>query len=117
MVLELTAGGLAYAYKDKAKTETKTFLQSTITRYYSSTEKGDAVTLMWNHMMSQMSCCGIDSYRDFDSSENWKANRGDRTVPETCCKLSDKTLFTPADPSCPISPNDSNSYLNKVSIR
>lgn len=94
--------------------ETKTFLQNTITNYYSTTERADAVTLMWNYMMAQMSCCGVDDYKDFNLSENWTTYKNNRTIPEPCCVLSDPMKFTPRDLNCPIFPSDANSYWKKV---
>lgn len=107
LIAEVTVGGLAAGYKDRAKSETKTFLQSTITKYYSSAEHTDAVTLMWNHLMAQMSCCGVNDFNDFETSPAWHTNKGNRTIPEACCKLADKTTFRPEDPNCPITRNNS----------
>lgn len=99
----------------KAKIETKQFLQTTVTKYYSSSDRADAVTLMWNHLMGEMSCCGVTNYEDFNLSENWVQNKGNRTIPEACCVLTtDKKLFTPRDSNCPQSPTEKNSYFMKV---
>lgn len=113
LIVEITIGGLAAAYKDRAKSETKIFLQSTITKYYSSAENADAVTLMWNHLMAQMSCCGVDNYKDFELSSAWNVNKGNRTVPEACCILSDENTFKPEDSTCPVSPTTNNSHIEK----
>uniref|UniRef100_A0A1B0D3H1 Uncharacterized protein n=2 Tax=Phlebotomus papatasi TaxID=29031 RepID=A0A1B0D3H1_PHLPP len=113
LVAEICVGSIAAAYKDRTKAETKTFLQSTITRYYSTKEHTDAVTLMWNHIMAQMSCCGVNDYKDFSSSENWMRDRGNRTIPEACCMLTDKSLLELRDPNCPYSPSENNSYYKK----
>ncbi|XP_025830410.1 CD82 antigen [Agrilus planipennis] len=114
LILEVTAGGLAAAYKGKADLETRNFLKSTISKYYAVPEKADAVTLMWNHLQAQLSCCGVDDYRDFDSSPKWVAEKGRKQVPESCCVLEgDKTLFKPTSPYCTTSPSESNSYYQK----
>uniref|UniRef100_A0A1L8DK44 Tetraspanin n=1 Tax=Nyssomyia neivai TaxID=330878 RepID=A0A1L8DK44_9DIPT len=113
LVAEICVGSIAAAYKDRTKAETKEFLQSTISRYYSTREHTDAVTLMWNHIMAQMSCCGVNDYKDFSSSENWMRDRGNRTVPEACCMLNDKSLLELRDTSCPYSPSESNSYYKR----
>uniref|UniRef100_A0A336M6E9 Tetraspanin n=1 Tax=Culicoides sonorensis TaxID=179676 RepID=A0A336M6E9_CULSO len=113
LVLEVVAGGLAAAYRDRAKHETKTFLENTITSYYSTTERSDAVTLMWNHLMGQMSCCGVNDYKDFELSDNWTTYKHNRTIPEACCILSDTVRFTPRDLSCPSAPSDQNSNWKK----
>ncbi|XP_058121233.1 tetraspanin-18 [Anopheles ziemanni] len=96
LVAEVTAFGLAAAYKDRARTETKNYLQTTISKYYTSNDynKTDAVTLMWNFMMTELECCGVDDYRDFELSEKWNATKGEHKIPEACCKQ-------PAEGNCP----------------
>lgn len=113
LILEVTACGLAAAYKDRAKVETKNYLQTTISKYYSSHDRNqsDAVTLMWNYLMSEMHCCGVDDYRDFALSDKWNESKGNRIIPEACCMQT--ALFEPLDRSCPYSPSDSNSYYKQ----
>lgn len=111
LILEIVAGGLAAHFRGKAQEETRTFLKSTISKYYSA-EKTDAVTLMWNHMMAQMSCCGVDSYKDFPESPKWIT--GNKTIPDACCVLDGEvSLFKVKDPQCPYNPTDDNSYYKK----
>lgn len=104
-------------YEIQAKHETKTFLETTISSYYSTTERSDAVTLMWNHLMAHMSCCGVNDYKDFELSDNWTTYKHNRTIPEACCVLSESDVngFIPRDSSCPYGPTDANSYWKKVS--
>lgn len=100
----------------QARLETKNFLQSTISRYYASTESTDAVSLMWNHLMGELRCCGVENYKDFDLSEKWRVRSNDRVVPEACCVLErQKGVFIPRDPTCPKSPSESNSHYMNVS--
>jgi len=68
---------------------------------------------LWNQLMARLECCGVSSYKDFEQSPSWLANKGSRTVPEACCMLSDRTLLKPQDSNCPYSPNDLNSYYMK----
>lgn len=110
ILMEVTAVGVALACKGKAETETKKFLKTTITDYYTSPhDKADVVTVMWNYLMAQMSCCGVDDYNDFKTSERFQ--QGNMTVPTTCCVLEgDFRKFIPKDPNCPYSPSEANSY-------
>lgn len=64
--------------------------------------------------MTQLSCCGVDNYRDFQSSESWIRNKGNRSVPEACCIYDDLSVLKLRDPQCPQEPSSSNSYINKV---
>lgn len=62
-----------------------------------------------------MSCCGVDDYNDFQTSEKFR--QGNMTVPTTCCVLEgDFRKFTPKDPNCPYSPSEANSYYKTVSL-
>lgn len=64
-----------------------------------------------------MSCCGINDYQDFDSSQNWLENRGTNIVPDACCILADKSLMIPKDANCTRNPTDANSYYKSVSFK
>lgn len=105
LVAEVTAFGLAAAYKDRARTETKNYLQTTISKYYTSNDynQTDAVTLMWNFMMTELECCGVDDYRDFELSEKWNATKRNNVIPEACCKK-------PTEASCPTKRTETNHY-------
>uniref|UniRef100_A0A182WML0 Tetraspanin n=1 Tax=Anopheles minimus TaxID=112268 RepID=A0A182WML0_9DIPT len=113
LVAEVTAFGLAVAYKDRARTETKNYLQTTISYYYTGNDRNqtDAVTLMWNYMMSELHCCGVDDYRDFALSEKWNESKRDKIIPTACCVQT--ALYEPQDKNCPFSPTESNSYFKK----
>lgn len=89
-------------------------MKSTIKEYRSSGKEKDGISLMWNQLMAQFQCCGVDSYSDFETSPFWLQNKGSRTIPDACCKLSDKTLLIPIDHNCPYTPSDANSYYMKV---
>ncbi|PSN33262.1 hypothetical protein C0J52_22119 [Blattella germanica] len=112
LLMEITAGGLAAAYKEEAEKETRNFLKSSINKYYAAKEK-DAVTLMWDYIMATLKCCGVDNYEDFQDSRKWTL--GNKTVPEACCVLEgDIAKFQPKIKSCPYNPMDTNSYWKKV---
>lgn len=137
LVAQIVLGGLAAAYKDKvngrmirlkfsftkiqiskfqARTETKNYLQSTITRYYSTSQRTDAVSLMWNHLMIEMKCCGVNDYTDFSKSDSWNLYRGNKTIPEACCHqvIRDDGESRPRDDTCTTSPSETNSFYKQV---
>jgi len=113
LVLEIVVFCFAIIYKDVAKDEAQNFLKSTIREYKSSAKESDGATLMWNQLMARLECCGVNSYNDFETSSYWLSNKGSRTIPESCCVLSDKTLLKPVDSNCPFSPTDVNSNYMK----
>jgi len=110
---------LCTLYKPQADHHTKGFLKDTLEKYYTTEKKRNAVTLSWDHVMAQMSCCGVDGYKDFEKArpftfEVLQEGTG-AVVPAACCVLKgDKNslLITPKEPECIRSPNESNSYLN-----
>lgn len=111
LLMEITAGSLAAAYKNEAERETRGFLKSSINKYYAAKEK-DAVTVMWDYIMASMKCCGVDSYEDFRESKKW--TEGNKTVPEACCVLEGNIAkFEPKFKNCPHKPSDTNSYWQK----
>lgn len=71
---------------------------------------------MWNHLMSQMQCCGVDGYKDFDESDKWVSGRNRTVVPSACCVMTDAATFKLKDPYCPNAPSSSNSYKDKVRL-
>jgi len=110
---------LCTLYKPQADHHTKGFLKETLEKYYTTKSNRNAVTLSWDHVMAQMSCCGVDGYKDFEKArlftyevlqEGTKAK-----IPESCCMLEGDTnslLITPMEPSCIRNPTESNSFLN-----
>lgn len=85
-------------------------MSGTISRYYKGGEQRDVVTEMWDKIMVEFQCCGVNNYRDFETSESWINNRGNRTIPQNCCILEDSK---PKFPECLENPSDSNSHMNK----
>ncbi|XP_017770533.1 PREDICTED: tetraspanin-18-like, partial [Nicrophorus vespilloides] len=109
VVLQITAGGLAVAYKEKAEMGTKSLLKDMLTKNYESGNKTNVVTVVWNHLQAEMHCCGVDNYKDFDVTP-WKKDSG-KEIPESCCVLQDKATLKPLSPGCTKNPSISNSYF------
>lgn len=67
--------------------------------------------------MTDMQCCGVSDYRDFEAAPMWNATRGDRVVPEPCCKRLPTANGTTAllDAACPQQPTAENSNFMTVS--
>lgn len=60
LIVEVAVGSVAFAMKDRAKSETKNFLVETIADHYATPEKADAVTLVWNNIMKQVRVAGSE---------------------------------------------------------
>jgi tetraspanin-18 len=110
---------LCTLYKPQADHHTKGFLKDTLEKYYTTENKRNAVTLSWDHVMAQMSCCGVDGYKDFEKArpftfEVLQEGTG-AVVPAACCMLQgdrNPLLITPMEPNCIRNPTESNSFLN-----
>jgi len=115
--LQVTLILLSTMYKSHADQHSKGFLKSTLAKYYTIGDNKDAVTLSWDLIMAQMSCCGVDGYQDFRTAKLFvqrsSAEGLGRQVPESCCILSgDHLSLQPEDPSCIGSPTEINSYMS-----
>jgi len=114
--LQVTLILLYTIYKSHADHHSKGFLKSTLQKYYTIGDNKNAVTLSWDMIMAHMSCCGVDGYEDFRTAKLFvqkaSAEGLSRQVPESCCILTgDLHHLQPEDPSCIISPTQTNSYL------
>ncbi|XP_034243906.1 CD82 antigen-like [Thrips palmi] len=112
LILEVAAGIIGAAYKDQVTTETKGLLKATIVKNYTANEN-DSVTYVWNHLMAQLQCCGVDNFRDFAEAEQWKSYT-QKVVPEACCVLQQPVFdLKPVNSECVYNPSEANSYLYK----
>jgi tetraspanin-18 len=109
LLMQIISGSLVAGYPNEAQEYTRAFLKSSIKKYYTAEEK-DAVTLMWDYTMSNLKCCGVDSYEDFRESKKW-TQETNNTIPDACCVLEgDTAKLQPKDKNCLTKPSDSNSY-------
>ncbi|KAL8604962.1 hypothetical protein ACOMHN_028590 [Nucella lapillus] len=63
-------------------------LKTTIENYYEGFESKDPTSQIWNGIMIQLQCCGVDSSKDFDKASKWsKMVKGQPVeIPLACCK-------------------------------
>merc|ERR1712233_299579 len=66
-------------YQGAVETEVEAFMNSTIERDYRQ-DTPTAVTVLWDHMMTQLECCGVQDYTDFTNQ-----------VPPSCCSSANFT--------------------------
>ena len=67
VVAALQVAFVVVAALNKARAEgyTKDFFHHTLRRYYTTSDRKDAVTLSWDFMMAELRCCGVEGYADF----------------------------------------------------
>jgi len=122
---------LAAIYKAKAETHSKKFLQHTITEHYTHKSRRNAVTLLWDFVMKDLECCGVEGSSDFSEvkaiefhkyAKIYSDETGDSKpkIPEACCILKSRNkttkeegLFVPNDINCITAPTTTNSNMKK----
>ncbi|KAM3963324.1 tetraspanin-1 [Aphomia sociella] len=85
-----------YARNEK----TRYYLQSTLQAHYGN--NNDVITTLWDYVMVNYECCGVNSYKDFASSR-WRETNTDKLFPIQCCQLANKTGLVPFSKDCTLS--------------
>lgn len=68
VVCEIVAAVLVlHVFKGKISEEAKTFMKKTIDDDYKVQGEENSVTVLWNQIMTSLTCCGVDGYQDFSS--------------------------------------------------
>ncbi|KAL8575122.1 hypothetical protein ACOMHN_055115 [Nucella lapillus] len=79
-------------------------LKDVIEKDFTGLAGTDAETLMWNGVMVQLKCCGVDNYNDFATATNWNKTINSvnysLVTPIACCKTMSNSY------TCAISPTD-----------
>lgn len=74
LIAQVGAAIAAYALKGELKSEIKDKMESGMSNY--GKDGHDGVTNAWNVLQHDLSCCGVNSYKDWND-----------TIPESCCKV------------------------------
>ncbi|XP_013396016.1 CD9 antigen isoform X2 [Lingula anatina] len=82
MAVELAAGILAVAYKDKVETQLKAYMVTSIKNKYMT---NNTIGAAWNLVQYNHECCGANNYTDYHNSK-WSNASGIHVAP-TCCKM------------------------------
>lgn len=85
--------GVHNIYTDNIKT--RSYLRTTLKTNYG--KENDFITYIWDYIMDEYKCCGVNNYKDFANSA-WQRNNMDKLYPVQCCML-DKE-FNPISKKC-----------------
>jgi len=101
LVLEASAGAIAYVYRDQVHHELTKSLVTTLKRDYAV---DNATTISFDNMQQSLQCCGARAFdQDWANSSWWMGpGRGAGKVPDSCCKT--------VTPSCGVRDHPSNIY-------
>ncbi|XP_042320992.1 tetraspanin-1 [Sceloporus undulatus] len=90
-IVEIAAAVVALVYTSLAET----ILQGTVTQLLKNEYgKSKDITTVWNTTMTELKCCGLSNYTDFDNSYYMQTHSGD--YPSFCCKNKDPCDATTA---------------------
>jgi hypothetical protein len=117
LLMEMAALNLGPAYAKKAEKEIKAYMKASIQQYNLTPDNGNktAITHMWDHIMFNFQCCGVDNYTDFERIIR-ASPKTRRIVPDACCVVyddDDDEKNKHNHIACVVSPNDKNSYWKK----
>lgn len=79
---ELVCGILGFMYSETFSVSLQQELLTGIQTHYNTSENYAGITLAWNHIQHQLSCCGVHHYEDWFNISAWP---GDSRVPHSCC--------------------------------
>jgi len=99
IVLEIVAAVLVlHVYQEQITKETETFLLKTIKKDYRTSTEGEpnGVTVLWDHLMTSLQCCGVNGYLDFQRDEEDRFE-----IPASCCNsnMSEPVSSNSTDPT------------------
>jgi len=102
VVMEVVVAVLVlHVYQEKVTGQARQFMLDTIETEYKLPSDGEpnSVTVLWNSIMTSLSCCGVKSYMDFYSIHNTTE------VPPSCCGTPNNLTTTPCpDPATDLLP-------------
>jgi len=88
-------------------------LQTSLDQYRGTSGTKDLLSLVWDHVMVNLGCCGSNSYLDFTNSTTWASTRsGMQIVPASCCIIDQEKYpaIEPVDGHCIYVPTKYNSH-------
>lgn len=92
-IIEVAAAVVALVYTSLAET----ILQGTVTQILRDDYgKPNPVTEIWNTTMTELKCCGLSNYTDFNNSYYYNTNKG---YPGQCCNSSAPCNITAVEAS------------------
>ncbi|XP_048776354.1 tetraspanin-18-like [Ostrea edulis] len=108
LLAEVTFIILIFAVRSEVDNWFKKPFQKAIKDDYKGINASDSISLAINFVSVEFKCCGVDSYRDFNSSNLWRNETGkianNPQIPVVCCKIRNSV------DTCVLNPNQNNSY-------
>ncbi|XP_033759297.1 tetraspanin-18-like [Pecten maximus] len=89
-LVQITGLILLFASRDTLSDQIKAPIKESL-KDYEGDQAVDIISVAWNAVMLQMSCCGVDSYKDFTLATKWTKSytEGSTTInldtPLVCC--------------------------------
>jgi hypothetical protein len=114
LVLEIGLGCSAIAYRPELRQAILKSMKGTLPEYVSVQGRRDVngLTAMWNRVMINLECCGVESGNDFALKEKFTEPEIVR-IPLSCCIYADKKQKKIKYADCSEKLDDKNSNKNK----
>jgi len=97
MAAEIAAAVLALIYRQKIENHLEESMMRQVSMKYYHPDQNDT-TDAWNFLQTELSCCGVNGYKDYVNSFWWNYTRSQSDVPfvpDTCCVLKEKDVTNP----------------------
>lgn len=117
LLAEIGIGIFSGVYSGQLKSLLEPQLKRSIVKQYmGDSENKTIASIGWDTVMLNFECCGVTNSSDFDEATKW--NRGNASIPKSCCKFEsiNSNSWTIAevptnykDPSCYTNPTVENS--------
>ncbi|KAK3598326.1 hypothetical protein CHS0354_015338 [Potamilus streckersoni] len=98
ILAELVCVILLFTIREKIDGWLKDPMKKQLKDNYSGLNGTDTVTLTWNLLMTNLHCCGVDSYKDFANATKFHRKDSTGTIfPEACCPNKSICIHTSED--------------------
>lgn len=81
-VAEITCGILGFFFSDHLSSNLQQELLTGMQYYYNISSNNLGITMGWDHVQHELSCCGVHTYFDWFNISAWP---GENFVPHSCC--------------------------------
>lgn len=84
---EFLIGSIAFVFRGGIARMVANEMKHSIEKHYNASDRGNllapSVAAIYDHLQTELHCCGIQSYEDWYDINAWS---GERWVPKSCCK-------------------------------
>jgi hypothetical protein len=112
MFMQVAVVSAAIAYQNETDEVIEDFMQNSFKdyKYIKKKELKDGATLMWELIMANLECCGVNNSTDLSKATKKSLEENGMKVPEVCCVMKNKATFEVNSTLCMKDPRIDDSY-------